>query len=106
MAWRLACWRRRGRSSEEGLEGGAGLGGGGDLDDLDVVGGEAGVGVWLRDDGGEVFAVGLRGVLKGDLKGLERASVLSRRRRLGGGRADILLGGGLWTAGDQWFPLF
>lgn len=91
-AWRLACWRRRARSSGEGLEGEAGLGVG-NLLGGSVVGEDAGVGLWMRGDGGGGFAVGLRGVLKGDLKGLERASVLSRRRRLKGGRADIVGGG-------------
>ena len=86
------------------MEGEAGLGGG-DSPGPTAVGGEAGIGVWLRGDGWEGFAVGLRGVLKGDLKGLERASVLSRRRRLRGGRADIVPGGGLWTTEDQWFSL-
>ena len=88
MAWRLACWRRRARSSGEGLEGEVDLGSG-DLLGSPVVGGEAGIGVWPRGDGDEGFVVGLRGVLKGDLKGLERASVLSRRRRLRDGRADM-----------------
>lgn len=64
-----------------------------DLLGLSVVGGEAGIGVWLRGDGEEGFAGGSRGVLKGDLKGLERASVLSRRRRLRDGRADISVRG-------------
>lgn len=36
------------------------------------------------------MAVGLRGVLKGDLKGLERAEELSMRRRFTGGGGDIM----------------
>ena len=39
--------------------------------------------------------MGLRGVLKGDLKGLESAEEVSRRRRLRGGGGDM---DALWQA--------
>lgn len=37
-----------------------------------------------------VLLVGFKGVLKGDLKGLERAEELERRRRLSGGVGDMV----------------
>ena len=53
--------------------------------------------------------VGLRGVLKGDLKGLDSASELSSRRRLRGGWGDIVFSAALvlvlcrvWSSAFAW----
>lgn len=105
MDCREACWRRSARSSGDGFEGernfvGEGCFGGDEIGwrwafGLEMVGVVSVEGVWCSGDDWGSLVVALRGVLKGDLKGLERAEEESRRRRLRGGGGDI---GALWRA--------
>lgn len=61
-----------------GVDGGAAAGAGGG---------------WVSVGGGPVDGEATGGVLRGDLKGLERAEGGSRRRRLRGGGEEGMMGG-------------
>ena len=100
MDWRVAWRRRRARSSgegfegEDGFDGEVGLGGeevGGRWSfGLVIVGVESVVVGSCKGEGPMGLSVDFKGVLKGDLKGLERAEELERRRRLSGGVGDMV----------------
>ena len=99
MDCRVAWRRRRARSSGEGFEGEDGFDGEEGLDGkeegggwsfgLVVVGVESVVVGSSEGEGPMALSVVFKGVLKGDLKGLERAEELERRRRLIGGGGDM-----------------